>query len=125
MGQLSGGGQLPWVNFNFYKYSVRNIKSINMIVVYILVSCQLPREPFLKANTEQRPIETGRKLKANTVQQLPVETGCKLDANRVQRPVETGRRSRLLSSGNLDESYPCKVVTSKIPAFEVSLQVLL
>ena len=95
-----------------------------MIVVYILVSCQLPWEPFLKANTDQRPVETGRKLKANTVQQQPVETGHKLDANRVQRPVETGRRSRLLSSGNLDESYPCKVVTSKIPAFEVALQVI-
>ena len=98
MGQLLGGGQLPWVNFSGYKYSVRNIISINMIVVYILVSYQLPWEPFLKANTDQRPVETGRKLKANTVQQQPVETGHKLDANRVQRPVETGRRSRLLKS---------------------------
>ena len=68
-----------------------------MIVVYILVSCQLPWEPFLQANTVQRPFETGHKL----------------DANRVQRPVEMGRKSRLLSSGNLDELYPCKVVTSK------------
>ena len=84
-----------------------------MIVVYILVSCQLPWEPFLQANTVQRPVETGRKLKANTVQQQPVETGHKLDANTVQRPVETGRKSRLLSSGNLDKSYLCKVVTSK------------
>ena len=95
-----------------------------MIVVYILVSCQLPWEPFLKANTDQRPVGMGRKLKANTVQQQPVETGHKLDANRVQRPVEMGGRSRLLSSGSLDESYPCKVVTSKIPAFEVALQVI-
>ena len=70
-----------------------------MTVVYILVSCQLPCESFLKAN-------------------------------RVQRPVETGRKSRLLSSRNLDESYLCKVLTSKIgtpdsyPAFEIALQVI-
>ena len=92
-----------------------------MIVVYILVSCQQPWEPFLQANTVQRPVETGRKLKANTVQQQPVETGRKLDANRVQQPVETGRKSRLLSSGNLDESYPCKVVTSKWGQFYIKL----
>ena len=85
-----------------------------MIIVYILVSCQLPWEPFLKANTVQRPDETGCKLKANIVQQQPVETGRKLDANRVQRPVETDRKSRLLRYGNLNESYPCKVVTMKI-----------
>ena len=58
-----------------------------MIVVYILVSCQLPWEPFSQANTVQLPVETGRKLKANTVQQQPVEKGRKLNANRVQRPL--------------------------------------
>ena len=60
-----------------------------MIVVYILPSCQLPWEPFLKANTVQRPIESGHKLKANTVQR-PIESGHKLKANTVQQPVETG-----------------------------------
>ena len=101
-----GGGGQNVKNFNGYKYSVRNIKSINMIIVYILPSCQLPWEPFLKANTIQQPAETGRKFKANTVQrpvdtgrkfkantvQQPIETGCILNANIVQQPVETGRK---------------------------------
>ena len=34
--------------------------------------CQLPWKSFSKANTVQRPVETGRKLKTNTVQR-PVE----------------------------------------------------
>ena len=40
--------------------------------------------------TMGRPVETGRKLKANTVQQL-IEKGCKLKANTVQRPVSATR----------------------------------
>ena len=80
---FQGGGECPWVNFNGYKYSVRHIKSINMIVVYILPSCQLTWDDM------GRPVETGRKLKANTVQQL-IETGCKLKANTVQQPIEMG-----------------------------------
>ena len=42
MGQIffGGGAKCPWFDFNRYKYSVRNIKSINIIVVYILPSCQ-------------------------------------------------------------------------------------
>ena len=35
-----GGAKCQWVDFNGYKYSVRNINSINLIVVYILPSCQ-------------------------------------------------------------------------------------
>ena len=92
MGPFWGGGkmsmgQLQWVQILCEKHQ---ILKINMIIVYILPSCQLPWEPFLKANTVQRSVETGHKLKANTVQQ-PVETGRKLKANTVQQSTETGR----------------------------------
>ena len=93
MGRLSwGGAKCPWVNFNGYKYSVRDIKSINMIEATMSATMGRPVETGrkLKANTVQQLIETGCKLKANTVQQ-PVEKGCKLKANTVQRPVSATR----------------------------------
>ena len=71
-----GGAKCPWVNFNGYKYSVRNIKSINIIIVYILPSCQLQWNPFLKANTVQQDVEISRKLKANTVQRPVANQDC-------------------------------------------------
>ena len=83
MGRLSRGGgkmsmgQLQWVQIFCEKHQIHKYdRSLHTSIM---------------SGTMGRPFETGRKLKANTVQQL-IETGCKLKANTVQQPVEKGRK---------------------------------
>ena len=70
MGQLSGGGggsssmgQLQWLQIFCAKHQIHKYDcSLHSCIMSATMGA------ILKANTEQRPVETGRKLKANYMQ---------------------------------------------------------
>ena len=96
MGRLSGGGkmsmgQLQWLQIFCEKHQIHKYdRSLHTSIMSANMGRPVETGRKLKANTVQQPVETGCKLKANTVQQ-PFEKGHKLKANRVQRPVSATR----------------------------------
>ena len=75
-------GQLQWVQIFCEKH---HIHKYDHSLHTSIMSATMGRP------VSGRPIETGHKLKENTVLQL-IETGCKLKANTVQQPVEKDRK---------------------------------
>ena len=99
MGRLSRGGgkmsmgQLQWVQIFCEKHQIHKYDlSLHTSIMSATMGRPVETGRKLKANTVQQPVETGRKLKANTVQQH-VEMGHKLKPNTVQLPVVTGRKA--------------------------------
>ena len=84
-------GQLQWVQIFCEKHQIHKCdRSLHISIMSATMGPPVETGRKLKANTVQQLIETGCKLKANTVQQ-PLEKGRKLKANRVQRPVSATR----------------------------------